>query len=150
MLANLDLDDLELDDGDAAAFGASGPAASVPVPDNAPSVPGFATTATSAGGGAVALDPTTPLFFPIPRTSFAEFNAPATLTAKGKRPARALDPLAAAHAAGRHWRQGFFCTETEEEIRAKWEAQKVDLTRSWKRRHREAGKARKRRGGPED
>lgn len=48
---------------------------------------------------------------------------------------------------GWDWRQSFCRTETEEEMRQRWEEQKVELTRDWKRRHREAIKSRRRRGG---
>jgi hypothetical protein len=45
------------------------------------------------------------------------------------------------------WNAHFYRTETDDEIRAKWENEKVDLTREWNRRWREAGKVRRRRGG---
>jgi hypothetical protein len=55
---------------------------------------------------------------------------------------------------GWSWRDpnvGFFRSGTEEEIRARWESEKVELTREWKRRWREAGKVnRRRRGGGGD
>ncbi|KAL5476625.1 hypothetical protein ACEPAI_3305 [Sanghuangporus weigelae] len=38
----------------------------------------------------------------------------------------------------------FFRTETDEEIQARWESRKVELTRDWKRRHREAVKSARR------
>ena len=41
----------------------------------------------------------------------------------------------------------FTRTEDEEEIRARWEVARGELTREWKRRHREAVKSRRRRGG---
>ena len=41
----------------------------------------------------------------------------------------------------------FARTEDEEVIRARWEAARGELTREWKRRHREAVKSRRRRGG---
>ncbi|KAL5513695.1 hypothetical protein ACEPAH_4094 [Sanghuangporus vaninii] len=44
----------------------------------------------------------------------------------------------------------FFRTETDEEIQARWESRKVELTRDWKRRHREAVKSARRRGGVQD
>lgn len=40
------------------------------------------------------------------------------------------------------WRQ-----ETDEEMKAIWEKDRLELTREWKKRHREAKKHRKRRGG---
>jgi hypothetical protein len=42
---------------------------------------------------------------------------------------------------------GFYRTESSEEIVKRWEEVKGDLTRDWKRRHREAVKSRRRRGG---
>ncbi|KII83065.1 hypothetical protein PLICRDRAFT_58564 [Plicaturopsis crispa FD-325 SS-3] len=42
---------------------------------------------------------------------------------------------------------GFFRTGSEADIRARWDAEKLELTRDWKKRAREAGKTRKRRGG---
>ena len=41
----------------------------------------------------------------------------------------------------------FARTEDESQIRARWEAARGELTREWKRRHREAVKSRRRRGG---
>jgi hypothetical protein len=41
----------------------------------------------------------------------------------------------------------FARTEDETQIRARWEAARGELTREWKRRHREAVKSRRRRGG---
>ncbi|KAF8260421.1 hypothetical protein EI94DRAFT_904102 [Lactarius quietus] len=43
-------------------------------------------------------------------------------------------------------RISFARTEDEAEIRARWEAARGELTREWKRRHREAVKSRRRRG----
>ncbi|KAF5379485.1 hypothetical protein D9615_006634 [Tricholomella constricta] len=51
-----------------------------------------------------------------------------------------------------HWRDpnvGFYRTGTEEDIRKRWEESKVELTREWKRRCREAGKVQRRRRGGE-
>ncbi|THH18928.1 hypothetical protein EW146_g2156 [Bondarzewia mesenterica] len=46
------------------------------------------------------------------------------------------------------WRaSGFYRTESEDAIRKQWEESKGELTREWKRRHREALKSRRRRGG---
>ncbi|KAH9040313.1 hypothetical protein EDB83DRAFT_2524312 [Lactarius deliciosus] len=44
-------------------------------------------------------------------------------------------------------RVAFVRTEDEAQIRARWEAARGELTREWKRRHREAVKSRRRRGG---
>ncbi|KAJ3838891.1 hypothetical protein F5878DRAFT_618178 [Lentinula raphanica] len=40
----------------------------------------------------------------------------------------------------------FYAHLTPEEIQKEWEEKKVELTRGWKKRHREAGKVRRRRG----
>ncbi|TBU47466.1 hypothetical protein BD309DRAFT_855893 [Dichomitus squalens] len=46
-----------------------------------------------------------------------------------------------------NWRTWFYRTDTPEAIRARWEEAKGELTAGWKRRHREAIKSRRRRGG---
>ncbi|KAJ2965198.1 hypothetical protein NUW54_g14199 [Trametes sanguinea] len=52
---------------------------------------------------------------------------------------RALDPT--------NWRTWFFRTDSPEAIKQRWEESKGELTAGWKRRHREAIKSRRRRGG---
>ncbi|KAF8489972.1 hypothetical protein F5888DRAFT_1808403 [Russula emetica] len=47
----------------------------------------------------------------------------------------------------RNFKVKFARTEDETQIRARWEAARGELTREWKRRHREAVKSRRRRGG---
>ncbi|KAK7056707.1 hypothetical protein VNI00_002424 [Paramarasmius palmivorus] len=69
------------------------------------------------------LDPKTPLFFPLP--------------ASGSLQAKAAD-------------SPFYQTQTEEQIRQRWEENKVELTRGWKKRWREAVKVKRRRGGGKD
>ena len=84
-----------------------------------------------------ALDPLASLFFPIPEDERMGFRA------------RTKDPLDVARDKGWDWRK--FCrTQTPEEIKQRWEEQKVQLTQDWKRRHREAIKSRRRRGGAGD
>jgi len=41
---------------------------------------------------------------------------------------------------------GFHRIQTEDQIRQRWEEQKGELTQGWKKRCREAGRIRKRRG----
>ncbi|EKM50066.1 uncharacterized protein PHACADRAFT_264577 [Phanerochaete carnosa HHB-10118-sp] len=83
------------------------------------------------------LDPAAPLFFPIPENERANFRG------------RVKDPLDVALEKGWDWRK--FCrTQSAEEIKQQWEEQKVELTKDWKRRHREAIKSRRRRGGAGD
>ena len=43
--------------------------------------------------------------------------------------------------------QGFWRQGNDEEMREIWQRDKLELTREWKRRHREARKQRRRRGG---
>ena len=43
--------------------------------------------------------------------------------------------------------QGFWRREDDKEMREIWEKDKLGLTREWKRRHRDAKKQRRRRGG---
>ncbi|KAI0343327.1 hypothetical protein BDW22DRAFT_1329179 [Trametopsis cervina] len=79
-------------------------------------------------------DPSLPLFFPL--------SDEARTTARG----RVRDPFDVAREKGLDWRS--FCrTQNSDEIKQRWEDQKVDLTKDWKRRHREAIKSRRRRGG---
>ena len=75
-----------------------------------------------------------PLFFPLPEDARAGTRG------------RVKDLLDVAKERGCDWRN--FCrTETPEEIRQRWDEQKGELTQEWKRRHREAVKSRRRRGG---
>jgi hypothetical protein len=88
------------------------------------------------------LDPKQPLFFPL--TSSFPTAASSTFATK----ARSKDLFDIARENGWNWRDpnvGFWRTGTEEEIKERWEGQKVELTREWKRRCREAGKVRRRR-----
>ncbi|GLB41442.1 putative peptide hydrolase [Lyophyllum shimeji] len=88
-------------------------------------------SSTSTHAQVLHLDPKAPLFFPLPGSSASGGT---------KRP---KDILGAAKEGGWSWRDpavGFFRTETEDEIRKRWEEKKGELTREWKRRWREAGK----------
>jgi hypothetical protein len=72
-------------------------------------------------------DPSRPLFFPSSRPGARDFFAVAR---------------------ERGWNTSEFRrTETEDEIRKRWEDSKLELTRDWKKRAREAAKLRRRRGG---
>jgi hypothetical protein len=127
LLGHLDLDlDLELDDdlNFAAPVQANGPVDEAPVSLAEPLAP----TATAGWS----FDPTDTLFFP---------------REPGARRGRAKD----LREAGPDWiAVGFFRTETDAKIRSRWDSTKLDLTREWKRRHREAVKSRRRRGGADD
>ena len=89
------------------------------------------------------LDPKQVLFFPLSSTSSSSIAK-----------ARPRDPLEFAKEQGCYWRDpavAFYRTNTEEEIRKRWEEERGELTRGWKKRSREAGKVRRRRkGGIED
>lgn len=82
------------------------------------------------------------LFFPLPPNSEPSIKA------------RPKDLFDVAKENKWDWRDpevGFFRTGTEEDIRKKWEEEKVELTKEWRRRWREAGKvSRRRRGGVGD
>lgn len=93
------------------------------------------------------LDPRQPLFFPL-ASSF-----PTSTTSWMSTNARSRDLFDVARENGWNWRDenvGFWRTGTEEDIRKRWEGEKVELTREWKRRCREAGKIRRRRGAGVD
>lgn len=124
MIGHLDLDS-ELDlDSDEPAFANNAPA-TTPI---AISASDSSTTTRSAAAAAPAprrtqqakaLDATLPFFFPK-----------------------------SAHAKGYHvQRVKFGRTDDEAQIRERWEGVRAELTREWKRRHREAVKSRRRRGG---
>ena len=84
--------------------------------------------------GFLTLDTKEPLFFPISEEERDHI--------KGK----VRDILDVARENGVDWRN-FRRTQTEEEIKSRWEQNKKNLTQEWKRRHREAIKSRRRRGG---
>jgi len=77
---------------------------------------------------ASALDPKRPLFFPLPPAERVH-----------GRVHDVVDPT--------NWRRWFFRTDTSEDIQKRWEETRGELTSAWKRRHREAVKSRRRRGG---
>ncbi|KAF9264124.1 hypothetical protein L218DRAFT_979746, partial [Marasmius fiardii PR-910] len=83
----------------------------------------------------VNLDPKMPLFFPLPET----FSATAGLT-KTKGHSFSLSSSSSP----------FYQSQTEEQIRQRWEENKLELTRGWKKRWREAVKVKRRRGGGTD
>lgn len=96
------------------------------------------TTRVSSTHAQTTFDATQPLFFPVSKEKRANEQRNAKLKdifdvfkEKG------LDPQST----------GFYRTERNDEIMKRWEDVKGDLTRDWKRRHREAVKSRRRRGG---
>ncbi|OSD05440.1 hypothetical protein PYCCODRAFT_1465336 [Trametes coccinea BRFM310] len=99
--------------------------ASAPAPASAPSQPVRTIQPTAAHlARTAALDVSKPLFFPSDNVAMRR---------------RALDPT--------NWRTWFFRTDSPEAIKQRWEESKGELTAGWKRRHREAIKSRRRRGG---
>ncbi|KAL0954164.1 hypothetical protein HGRIS_005298 [Hohenbuehelia grisea] len=148
LLGHLDLD-LELDD--EAPFPLDGASMEIaPVPISAAQVaaqaPHHAHLVPRRAG--LTLDPTKPFFFPLPASfPFIPANSGA---AGGLHRGRGKDALEVARERGWSWRDpsvAFWRADTEDNIRKRWEEQKVELTRDWKRRWREAGKVRRRRGG---
>jgi len=84
----------------------------------------------------IVLDPKQALFFPLPPSESKELNK-----------VRQRDAYDMIRENGWYWRDPavrFWNTESEEEIRKKWEASRGDLTKSWKQRWREAGKIKRR------
>ncbi|KZT21154.1 hypothetical protein NEOLEDRAFT_1158301 [Neolentinus lepideus HHB14362 ss-1] len=140
LLGHLDLD-LELDEDFSIPLGTADegveqpPVAPVHVPLTIP-------PQSRSRNQPLTLDPTQPLFFPLPLSSS---------TGKGK--GKAKDFLDVFEERG--WGIGDFARREEEEdggkweeeARKRWEEEKGELTRGWKRRWREAGKVRRRRGG---
>ena len=141
ILDNLDLE-LELDD-DA---GISAVPQIIPALSFAEHVPSqiFEQTVSTTSRATFTLDASKPLFFPL-GSSFTSTPS-AQLYRGGKGP---KDIVSIFHEKG--WtRDGFRRTDSPEAIRKRWEDGKVELTREWKRRHREAVKAARRRGGTHD
>ncbi|KAI0290587.1 hypothetical protein BC826DRAFT_1026167 [Russula brevipes] len=117
---NLESDlDLDLDLGEPTLANNAPAPASIPTSD--PTATNYSAAPTPAATkGSKALDSTLPLFFPN-----------------------------CSNTKGRTRRVNFGRTDDEAQIRARWEAARGELTREWKRRHREAVKSRRRRGGGE-
>ncbi|KAG2012189.1 hypothetical protein CC2G_012224 [Coprinopsis cinerea AmutBmut pab1-1] len=145
LLGHLDID-LELDD--EIPFAIEEPSITQPlstaVPAFQPSIP---TTTTTTSHTITYLNPKQPLFFPLPHHTSTDSSASDSFTIK----ARQRDIFDVIKDNRWDWCDPgvkFYKTSTEEEIRKDWEEKKGDLTRDWKKRAREAGKAsRKRKGG---
>ncbi|CAL1714523.1 unnamed protein product [Somion occarium] len=131
LLGHLDLDD-ELDEDDL-NLGTAQPQIVQPVAEPMPTST-HVLTRPRAQAGFLSLDAKEPLFFPIPPEERASI--------KGK----VKDFFDVARERGVDWRS-FRRTQTEEEIKQRWEDNKKELTQEWKRRHREAIKSKRRRGG---
>jgi len=89
---------------------------------------------------AIQLDPKQPLFFPLQSSS----------TSGPLNKGRLRDLFDVAKERGWNWRDpsvAFYRTETEDEIRKRWEESKGELTREWKKRSKEASKMSRRKYG---
>ena len=85
----------------------------------------------------IVLNPKQTLFFPLPPSKPKELN-------KVRQRDAYYDLI---RENGWYWHDPavrFWNTESEEEVRKKWEASRGELTKSWKQRWREAGKVRRR------
>ncbi|RDB27670.1 putative RNA-binding protein P16F5.06 [Hypsizygus marmoreus] len=137
LLGHLDLD-LELDD-EVPFLTMEPPVPQAPVQEPEPALSFLVSSHPHPQSHVPQLNTKQPLFFPHPPSSGTSTKA------------RAKDLFDVARENRWSWRDpavGFYRTGTEEEIRKKWEESKVELTREWKRRCREAGKvSRRRRGG---
>lgn len=139
LLGHLDLD-LELDDELPFAIPETIPAAEESRP-SAPYTPSFivpSVPSQNTGYSAPQLNSRQALFFPLPPSSGLSTKA------------RPKDLFDVARENKWSWRDpniGFYRTGTDEDIKKKWEEEKVELTREWKRRCREAGKVSRRRTG---
>lgn len=140
LLGHLDLD-LELDDDtDIPNFINTAPEGDTEADIRAATIPVtvHSTLQTHAASRAPAsqftYDPTLPLFFPIIASQRANARQKDVFSIAQE---RGWDPLSAK----------FYRTQTEDEIRQRWQEQKGELTRDWKRRVRDASKMKRRRGG---
>jgi len=139
LLGHLDLD-LELDDEVPFAINANAPS----LGEEETTGPAAATTITvqnQSSQSRIVLDPKTPLFFPFDSTGHNATKA---------RPKDIFDVMKEDHWSWRDPAVAFYRTQTEEEIRKRWEERKGDLTKDWKKRAREATKASRRRGRGDD
>ncbi|KAF8624143.1 hypothetical protein AX17_007206 [Amanita inopinata Kibby_2008] len=143
LLGRLDLD-LELDDDVPFPISSTEETEQAPITESIPvTVPTFIAATgqiRTHTAPTVQLNPKQALFFPLPASSILGS------TNKG----RARDFFDIAKEKGWNWRDssvGFYRTETEDEIRKRWEESRGELTKEWKRRWKEAGKMSRRRYG---
>jgi len=104
--------------------------------------PTSTTVSSTSSTSVIPLDPTRALFFPLP-------GAGTDLRAKASAKGRFKDVFDVIQNS-LFGAPPFARTESAEEIKQKWEERRGELTREWKRRGREAGKAARRRGGGGD
>ncbi|KAJ3516997.1 hypothetical protein NLJ89_g782 [Agrocybe chaxingu] len=139
LLGHLDLD-MELDE--EMSFVTEQPIQAPLLEATSSPAPTTLTLQTHSSQAPLVLNPRQALFFPLPAQEGSTTKA------------RQRDVFDLAKDGGWYWRDpavGFFRTESEDEIRARWEGCKGELTREWKRRWREAGKvSRRKKGGGGD
>jgi len=145
ILGNLELD-LELDDAlDVQAVPLVRNFVSEPASSHSHSLP-YATP--SAPSTSIPLDPARPLFFPLNKPSPSSSDNRPRLIAKGGKNRLHKDVFDVMQEsllfAGA---SPFSRTGSEEAVGKEWAGRKVELTREWKKRWREAGKGVRRRGG---
>lgn len=98
-------------------------------------------------------DPSVPYFFPFLHLSQAERAKGPKLQAKSVMELEREKVSEMGESGMGRVTGGFWRTQTEEEMQARWETDHLELTREYKKRHREAVKRRRRRGavdGEED
>ncbi|KDR80972.1 hypothetical protein GALMADRAFT_136042 [Galerina marginata CBS 339.88] len=122
--------------------------ASLPTPHYHSAEPPTHPSQSQSSQAALVLNPKQALFFPLALAPSEQGHAANTHRARQR------DVFDVVKDNGWNWRDpavAFYRTDTEEDIRKRWEENKGELTRDWKRRWREAGKvSRRKRGGVED
>jgi len=95
----------------------------------------------------ITFDPSQPFFFPLALLATHPLADHSSFVHKSGAKNRPKDPFEMAREKSWEWpSSGFHRTQTEDQIRQRWEEQKGELTQGWKKRCREAGRIRKRRG----
>jgi len=93
------------------------------------------------------LNPSQPFFFPLALLATHPLAENSSFVHKPSAKNRPKDLFETAQAKNWDWpSSGFYRTQTRDEIRQRWEEQKGELTQGWKKRCREAGKIKRRRG----
>lgn len=138
LLGHLDLD-VELDN-DVPFFAEQPTSTQDQTPTYTPLPP--ATYLTHSAQAPIVLNPKQALFFPHPQQQQGSLNK--------VRQKDVFDLIKDNHWNWRDPLVGFYRTGTDEDIRKRWEEGKSELTKEWKKRWREAGKANRRRRGGAD
>jgi hypothetical protein len=96
-------------------------------------LPSSTTHPSHSSQAPIVLDPKQALFFPYPQQQQGNLNK--------VRQKDLFDLIKDNHWNWRNPSVGFYRTGTEDDIRKRWEEGKSELTKEWKKRWREAGKA---------